>query len=99
MTKTVLLLLLLSSAMGPAVARAQVVDQNACILQSMRGVQSNVAVAYINEACNFLSTMSASMELNRSTRLYYQCMIQSLTGVQNDQAAVLVQQACRQQYP
>jgi hypothetical protein len=99
MTRAVLLLLTPLMLLHPHLAAAQIVDQNTCILQSIRGVQSNVAVGIINEACAFLSSMSASMDLNRNQRLYYQCLVQNLAGVQNDQAALLVQQACRQQNP
>lgn len=72
-------------------------NESACQLQYLKGVQSNLAVSLIKGACNFLSLMSASMELNRRERLYNECLLRELSGVLNDQAAELVSQACRRQ--
>lgn len=74
---------------------AQVLNETECRLEYLKGVQSNVAVGMINGACNFLSTWSASMELNRRERLYNECLLKNLQGVMNNHAAVLVASACR----
>ena len=89
------LAIMLALAAVASGAKAQVMDENACRLRYLPGVQSTLAVTLISDACNFLSTQSASMELNRRDRLYNECLLRSLAGAQNDQAANLIAQACR----
>lgn len=93
--RTSAVVLALAIVATSAGGQAQVMDENACRLQYLRGVQSNVAVTLISQACNFLASWSASMELNRGERIYNECLLRNLAGAQNDQAAILMAQACR----
>jgi hypothetical protein len=90
-----LLLLMLALIAASSGTHAQVMNESACRLQYLTGVQSTAAVLLIDQACNFLSTQSASMDLNRRDRLYNECLLRRLAGVQNDHAANLIAQACR----
>jgi hypothetical protein len=77
--------------------QAQVMNESACRLQFLTNVQSPLAVNFINQACNFLSTQSSTMELNRRERVYNECLLRSLSGALSDPAANSIAQACRDQ--
>jgi hypothetical protein len=82
-------------APGVAMAFDEDASYNQCVLQSLKGVKSNLATDLITTSCRKLYKESAF--LNNNEKGYRVCLLQNLQGAENDYASQQIMAACRRQ--